>query len=192
MPRMQRWVSGHSRSMQGGTRRHGVSTGALGRRPSGRVSRSSVGPKIAVTRTPSAAPKCIAPESFETSARHGASTPASAGRSVRPIRLMRSCRAPTADARHLVAGGSVSQRRRRARCRRRRARERRRKLGERSRRPSFRAAVRGAWREGDERRSSVPPCRREQRRRPRGGRPAARSRRGSSGPGAKPSASVRC
>ena len=55
----------------------------------GRVSRSSVGPNIAITGNPSAAAKCIAPESLVTSARHGRALPASVGRSVRPTRFSR-------------------------------------------------------------------------------------------------------
>ena len=64
----------------------GTRPGASGRRaasPAGRVCRSSVGPKIAVTGTPSAAAEVHRAESFDTSARQCASTPASAGRSVR-------------------------------------------------------------------------------------------------------------
>src|SRR5260221_12365192 len=53
----------------------------------GEVACSFVGPNIAVTGMPIAAARCIAPESFVTSARQFASTPASAERSVRPTRL---------------------------------------------------------------------------------------------------------
>ena len=44
---------------------------------SGAVTRSSVGPKIAVSGTPSAAAMCIAPESFDTNAAQRARTPTS-------------------------------------------------------------------------------------------------------------------
>ena len=52
----------------------------------GDVDRSSVGPNMAVTGMPTAAARCMAPESFVTSARQCRSTPASVGRSVRPTR----------------------------------------------------------------------------------------------------------
>ena len=55
------------------------------------VTRSSVGPNTAVTRTPSAAARCMAPESFDTSARQFTSTPASVGMSV-PTRSRMTCR----------------------------------------------------------------------------------------------------
>src|ERR671913_2093537 len=53
---------------------------------SGEVAHSRVGPKMATTGTSTAAARCIAPESFETNARHRDNTPASAGRSVLPAR----------------------------------------------------------------------------------------------------------
>ena len=102
MPRMQRCVSGHSRSMHGRHQTvrqdHGARAPA---RPRGRVAvRRSV--RTSRSRcTPSAAPRCIAPESFETSARQRTSTPASAGRSVRPIRLSSALLPDRRD--HLVA-----------------------------------------------------------------------------------------
>ena len=83
-------------------------------RRAARSTRSSVGPKIAVTGTPSAAARCIAPESFETNAAHAARTPASARRSVRPIRFD--------DARIRPAATILSHARRRGRRRRRPAR----------------------------------------------------------------------
>ncbi len=64
-PRMHRWSSGHSRSMQG---RHHTSwtmtacAGCGGSGLRGAVSRSRVGPKTAVTGSPTAAATCIAPE----------------------------------------------------------------------------------------------------------------------------------
>ena len=54
--------------------------------PIGAVTRSLVGPKIAVSGTPSAAATCIAPESFETNAAERASTPINSVSVVRPTR----------------------------------------------------------------------------------------------------------
>ena len=74
-------VSGHSRSMHGRHQTGLVST--MWALPSGRVTRSSVGPNNrghAEGRAPRA--KCMAPESFDTSARQWTRTPASVGRSV--------------------------------------------------------------------------------------------------------------
>ena len=64
---MQRWSIGQSRSMQGRQNTRAVRTSWS---PSGRVARSSVGPKIATTGRPSAAARCIAPESLETNDGH--------------------------------------------------------------------------------------------------------------------------
>ena len=54
---------------------------------SGEVAHSRVGPKMPTTGTSTAAARCIAPESFDTNARHRDSTPASAGRSVLPAEI---------------------------------------------------------------------------------------------------------
>ena len=74
---------------------------------------SSVGPNIAVTLTPSAAARCMAPESFVTSPRQCDRTPASVGRSVRPIRLRHRGRAARSALEHRVRRS-----RRPPRCRR--------------------------------------------------------------------------
>ena len=56
------------------------------------------GPKMAVTGTPSAAARCITPESLEMNVRHIATRPISWERSVRPIRLTTPGPAPTRSA----------------------------------------------------------------------------------------------
>src|SRR4051812_45852811 len=85
---MQRWSMGHSRKRHGrqNTSRRIRSTPAATPGPPGDVTRSSVGPKIAVSGTPSAAATCIAPESLDTNAAHRAMTPTSCRSVVRPTR----------------------------------------------------------------------------------------------------------
>ena len=113
------------------------------------MTRSSVGPKIATTGTPSAAARCIAPESFDTNASQRASTPASSRRSVRPIRLITrmpagsddsisrpASRSPAAPTSTQTAWRSLGQP----------ADD----LSDAIRRPPFRVAVGGAWRETDD------------------------------------------
>ena len=89
---MQRWSIGHSRSRHG--RHRAWPTTIAATRPdgwgSGEVARSLVGPKIAVTGTPTAAATCIAPESLDTTASQRVKTPASVSRSVRPPRSIAS------------------------------------------------------------------------------------------------------
>ena len=143
--------SGIRASCTAGTRRGCVNTAWPS--PAGRVTRSSVGPKTAVTRMPIAAPRCIAPESFDTSARHAARVPASVGRSV-PIRF-RTRRSPSSAA-------SISRADRQVRAAAdhhrldaivgQRASER----GEVRGRPALGAAVRRARRERDQRPHAIP------------------------------------
>ena len=139
---------GHSRSMHGRHQTGCVSTTWAS--PIGRVARSLVGPNTAVTATPAAAARCIAPESLVTSARHWVSTPASVGRSVRPAEVD-----DAGDARNLGRGCRV---RRAANCHAPHAvgDERRCQLGEALRRPPLGAAIRSARRQRDQRRPAVP------------------------------------
>ena len=58
---MQRWSMGQSRSMQGRQNTWWTRMSLLPGLPIGDVTRSSVGPKIAVTGTPTAAARCMAP-----------------------------------------------------------------------------------------------------------------------------------
>ena len=79
---------GHSRSMHG---RHQTlvprMTGAAHpARASGEVRRSLVAPNMATTGAPTAPARCIAPESFETTADAPASTAVSSASEVRPLK----------------------------------------------------------------------------------------------------------
>ena len=117
------------------------------------MTRSSVGPKIAVTGTPTAAARCIAPESFDTNARHRASTPASSRRSVRPIRFTGRTsggqRRFYLTARVAIAAGADEHAHGAPL-----ARHARDHLGDAARRPALGVPVRGARREADERRGA--------------------------------------
>ena len=126
---------------------------------SGDVAHSRVGPKMATTGTSTAAARCIAPESFETNARHRDSTPASAGRSVLPARsIIAPAPAPAARAvahdgvDRVAIGGSADDHDARAGLMRQAGGKRAHPL----RRPPLRPAVRRAGRDADEG-PAVPP-----------------------------------
>ena len=81
-PVIDRTVAQHAGPAEDRVRQ--TSTSRSPRRRSGAVARSSVGPKIATTGTPSAAARCIAPESFDTNAAQRDRRPrAAAGRCAR-------------------------------------------------------------------------------------------------------------
>ena len=110
-----------------------------------------------MTGTSTAAARCIAPESFDTNARHRDSTAASAGRSVLPARLM-IAPAPAAPAvrttlsDRLAIGGSANEDDARARLMRQPGGEAPHPL----RRPALRRPVRRTGRNADEG-PAVPP-----------------------------------
>ena len=71
---------------------------------SGDVRFSFVAPKMATTFAPTAPARCIAPESFDTTARASDSTPASDGRSVFPLKsISRLIRVPVAGRREAMS-----------------------------------------------------------------------------------------
>ena len=76
---IDRTVAQHARPAEDGMDQHVGHHTLLTTLPlaSGDVTRSSVGPKMATTGTPSAAARCMAPESFDTNAAHLLMAPAS-------------------------------------------------------------------------------------------------------------------
>src|ERR1051325_3446136 len=102
---------GHSRSIQG--RHHtglvtiSAGTPACAR---GEVARSLVGPKMPTIGTPTAAARCIAPESFDTHVDARLRTAARTGRLVAPARSRTYGRASAGTAARTARGGAAAPR----------------------------------------------------------------------------------